>query len=365
MSIKTSLLAAWIMSCLAAHAASANEESLLPDAFAQAQRFEQRGEDSTRDTKSWVFVAIHLPNVTLDFSEPYTLYRSYYWENLGTLLRLWGWGEASDSAEPTTSIEIGHIQLGWNCQIPLAGQDKPYQISGAAGQTGDNQYNSFKLIRNGMGMTPLFLTYEDGTLEGPAAVQSRISARPDQVAILPVEVSPSECLTVAQRVESYRSSHAFAHFGLLENPGKNEGAVCWSFVQAMSQGIGALESLFDSYHLKLGVPNELMGRLPSEELSKLSPEAKLPKALDDLPLRQVSFEEFNTPIYWQQPESASVRYESFDFQSFREDFQAGFEDCQNPWCLRYAPKIVKNTSIVHQNHLTTAGKSPSGAPLSP
>jgi hypothetical protein len=270
----------------------------------------------------WVYFIVYRPTLSFNLASPMHLYQSLHWQNLGHIHDM-----------KSGDVTIGHFETAWSCETyPRRASSVPSvrspSVRGATGHTGDRTESAFKLVQSGGGMTPVLADYMDGYLEPAGMVNQRFKQGADDVQLIAAAVSPEDCRRVDAFFKEFQRRGADVRFGVMADPSKFEGGVCWSTAQAATAHIPILNSLFQSYLLSFNVPWRLMGPLPQKPNSY----ERYPEALSGQHFAPVRLDAFNFVYDWNVPGERSYPYRTFDFQAFGNEFEQWFRGCDREWC---------------------------------
>lgn len=126
-----------------------------------------------------------------------------------------------------SKIDIGHTWIAWRCQTPQG------IVEGAAGQTGENEEQTAKMLKSGWGLSAFKARFNDGYLQTPELIENSVltSDEHENLNILFMEVDDAVCQRTMNFVRDYvhHPSQPRKIFGLEPNPAKFEGGGCGSF----------------------------------------------------------------------------------------------------------------------------------------
>lgn len=175
--------------------------------------------------RSYLVLHNRLPSTPLDLRDPNGFRKSVF--DLG-LLKM-------------STLDIGHVMLGWHCEI----DGRVYEgNTGITGEQGDQQK---AMAKSGWGLTGLFSIFKDGHLQTPLLVSSVLNQHLDkQVATIAFEVEPQQCRQMLSYIQAFLSHprKPFKRFGLNADPLKFEGGGCGSFGAAALSTSGAFDDFF-------------------------------------------------------------------------------------------------------------------------
>ncbi len=188
---------------------------------------EQYGSLKAKLTPGRSYLVLHnrLPSTPLDLRTPNGFRQSVF--NLGLL--------------NMTTLDIGHVMLGWHCEIG----GKIYE--GNTGITGEQENQQTAMAKNGWGITGLFSIFKDGHLQTPLLVRSVFRQHRDkQIATVAFEVEPEQCGQMLSFVNEFlrHPRQPYRRFGLNADPFSFEGGGCGSFGAATLAKSGALDGVF-------------------------------------------------------------------------------------------------------------------------
>lgn len=140
-------------------------------------------------------------------------------------------------------LDIGHVMLGWRCEIN--GQT----FEGDTAISGEQTNQQMAMALGGWGLTGIFSIFTDGHLQTPILTRSvfhlaKKNARP--IATLAFEVEPEECGQMLQFLQTFlaKPNQPFRRFGLNADPLKFEGGGCGSFATSTISTSGIIDEFF-------------------------------------------------------------------------------------------------------------------------
>lgn len=134
-----------------------------------------------------------------------------------------------------SSLEIGHVWMGWRCQTPEG------VIEGAAAQTGEHDNQTSKMVKGGWGLSTFKSVFTDGYLQFPELLEE-IEFGNDEPGLhaLFIEVDHAVCNKAVDFVKRYvfHPLNPRKNYGLEPKPQNFEGAGCGSFGISIAQESG-------------------------------------------------------------------------------------------------------------------------------
>jgi len=199
--------------------------------------------------RSYIVLHNRLPSAILDLRTPNGFRQSVF--NLGLL--------------NVKSLDIGHVMLGWHCEI----NGKVFE--GNTGITGEQENQQTNMGATGWGLTGIFSIFKDGHLQTPLLVRSVFRQhRAKQIATLAFEVEPAQCGKMLTFLNAFLhdSRQPYKRFGLNADPLNFEGGGCGSFGAATLSASGVIDGIFPHLWRELYVNQRMFGyglpNLPSE-----------------------------------------------------------------------------------------------------
>ncbi|MGZ3685540.1 MAG: hypothetical protein ACXVCI_16890 [Bdellovibrionota bacterium] len=161
-------------------------------------------------------------------------------------------------ATPQQDFSISHNMILWQCR-----RKDGTRLEGGMAITGENDYQSKTMLKDGSGLSSLFANFTDGLIEGPEDVVDEINdeAKVQGHATVAFEVSDESCEYMLHFVDAFTldPNRPYENFSDVKDPEKLEGGGCVTLAGALLRKAGILSNVWPHFNRNFLLNRQLLG----------------------------------------------------------------------------------------------------------